>query len=250
MILNNLSASRINTFEKCQLEYHATYELKLPETVHPLTVMGTTLHEMFELATNGRLAGGSDEAGDPFSMLDGVAARNKMDEDLKPLLRTLTGNAIKWGYFRNIRYTKGVEVKFEFEIPDGTLVRGIIDRLDIFGLTADIIDLKTQKRAFDQKTLHLKWQPRIYNVAARKLHLSVTDKVSVSMWVLRHQVQRVSLTAADADKTVDDLMGVAERIRSCTDPEPTPSALCPWCCYYSQCTAAKERPPLKRWTKK
>ncbi len=41
MKLEHLSASRIKTFKKCTLEYHAVYELGVKEgDPHPLTIMG------------------------------------------------------------------------------------------------------------------------------------------------------------------------------------------------------------------
>lgn len=40
MKLEALSASRIGTFDECQLKYHAVYEEELEDKPHPLTNMG------------------------------------------------------------------------------------------------------------------------------------------------------------------------------------------------------------------
>ena len=59
MKVEHLSASRIDTYYQCQLKYHAIYDLGLKGDTHPLTVMGSAVHWMFESATNTRIGGES-----------------------------------------------------------------------------------------------------------------------------------------------------------------------------------------------
>lgn len=243
MKLEALSASRIETFDECQLKYHAIYEEELKDKPHPLTNMGSAAHKMFELSTRARLTPGVlDLLHDPYHHEAGAVTEFDVQPDLVPLLRELTKNALDWGYFRNISRCVGVEIKFSFALPDGTgtLVRGFIDRLDVWDDVAEVIDLKTQKEPFDTSALKDKWQARIYNLAARTIQPTVKGKVRVSFWVLRHQVQPVWLTADDAKKTEEDLVAKATEIRDCTDPQPHPSGLCPWCPKYDACPAAHE----------
>lgn len=237
MTVDHISASALKTYDLCPLKYHAIYVLKLPEPPpHPNTVMGTAVHEMMEAATNNRLMIGSDPARhDPMFWKQTAVDTNKVSQDLLGTIDELVGNAVRWGYFRNIHRTVGCELRIEFPLPDGTMVTGYIDRLDWNLPDADIIDLKTQKNAFEPEELAENWQARIYNIGARKLKPEITGTATVSFWVLRHQVQRVTLTAADAEADVKRIADKVAEIRACENPEGRPSGLCPWCPYEKQC---------------
>jgi len=238
--LTRISPSRIGTFDQCQLKYHAKYVEKLPEVRHPLTDMGSAAHTMFELATKTHLGQGECMSFDPLEYESFAVKEHNVQPDLIPLLRELVKNGERWGYFRNVARTVGVEIRFNFNLPDGTPVEGVIDRLDVWDDIAEVIDLKTQKRAFDLSTLHENWQARTYNLAARTLHENIKGKVKVAFWLLRHQVQSVWLTSDDAKRASDDLIVKADEIRACTDPQPNPSALCRWCPKYDTCPATNE----------
>ena len=232
MELEHLSPSRIKTFYQCQLQYHAKYDLKIEEPPpHPLTTMGLAVHQVFEDGfneiTNGRDYDFVSNIG-PICNKLGVSLENAL------IAKTLVENAIKWGYLRNIDRCIGVEVPFLEELPDGTKVKGLIDRLDY---VPEIIDLKTQKREFDD--VKSQWQSKIYNWALRKIRPEFSeDTVRMSYWVLRHRVQRCELTASDANEAEGLLMSVADEIRSCDDPKAYPSALCQWCLYREKCPSA------------
>lgn len=240
MQIKHLSGSRIGTYRQCPLKYHAVYDLGMESDPHPLTLMGSGVHTMFECATNTRIGEGACESSDPLWYKSFAVKEHKVDEDLWPLMDQLVQNGVDWGYFRNIGKTHGCEVEVDFTLPDDTKVKGFIDRLDKAPPNgADVIDLKTQKREFDDVELPKNWQARIYNIGARKI-LGITGKVSVSFWVLRHRVQRIWLTEEDATRDVDELMAIADEIRSCEEPEAKPSGLCPWCPYVKKCKASQE----------
>jgi RecB family exonuclease len=247
MKVDHISASAIKTFEQCPLKYHAVYELKLPEPPpHPNTVMGTAVHEMMETATKYRIMPGSDPVRhDPMFWKDTAIQKNKVQSNLVPLIDELIANAVRWGYFRNVLHTVGCELEIGFTLGDGTLVTGFIDRLDITPPNADIIDLKTQKSAFEDDELYGNWQARIYNIGARRLYPKITGVATVSFWVLRHRVQRVWMTQECAEQDLAALGRKVMEIRACKDPEGRPSGLCPWCPYEKQCpvknTSTRER---------
>lgn len=237
MKVDHMSASGIKTYEQCQLKYHAIYELNLKELEpHPLTRMGSCVHFMMENALNYRKMEGSDPAKhDPMFWKQEAVAEFKVQHSLLSTIDELVGNAIRWGYFRNIHRTAGCELKIEFPLADGTPITGYIDRLDVMAPEADIIDLKTQKNAFEESELADNWQAMIYNIGARKLHPEITGKATVSFWVLRHQVQRVTLTNEDADRDFKKIEDKVAEIRACTNPDGNPSGLCAYCCYEKQC---------------
>ena len=243
MKLESLSASRIKTFEQCELKYHAVYELHLPEEeVHPLTLMGSAIHRMLERATlaakdKGAIIG--EGPSDPFTYKAEACRKFSVPVEHWDTMDDLVRNALTWGYFRAIAHCSNCELRCQFHLPDETPVNGIIDRLDLFSDWADIIDIKTQKNAFEPQELRDNWQARIYNIAVRVDHPEVTGKVSVSFWVLRHQVQRVWLTEQDAENDILRLTEKAASIRACVSPKASPSGLCPWCPNHENCSLSK-----------
>ena len=241
MKMEHFSASRRTTFEQCPLKYYGEYELGKKGEIHPLTNMGSGVHLMFENATNA-VIGTEDGSKSPFDYEnDAIAEYGVLPEHI-PLMRKLSQNALDWGYFRSVKNIVGVEIRFDFELSDGTKVAGLIDRLDQWADTADIKDLKTQKRAFDTAKLCDNWQAKIYNIGARRLFPVITGDVTVSFWVLRHQVQRVIMSKMDAKQSEDDIKRASDEIRNCENPIPKPSALCPWCPLYktSECDAHRK----------
>jgi len=158
-----------------------------------------------------------------------------MSTELMPLAKELWTNAIDWGYFRRVDRAVGVEVPFLCRLTDDVSIKGFIDRLDLWADEADIIDLKTQKSAYNNETLHKNWQARIYNIAVRHKYPQVTGKACVSFWVLRHHVQRVWLSAADAGRDEIVLADKVTEIRAIDKPTVSPSPLCQWCPYTKKC---------------
>lgn len=243
MKLEHLSPSRIETFDQCQGKYHAVYEEGLAGESHPLADLGKAIHQMFEIATKA-LVEAREKKWDldvcPSQFKDAACRDHKVRAEFLMQVDQLTKNALDWGYFRNIARCVGAELPFDLILPDGTKVRGIIDRLDVWGNKAEVIDLKTQKHPFEPSKLAHNWQALTYNLAARRLYPCVKGPAKVSFWVLRHQVQAVTLTEADADATVKELMTKADEIRSVTVPTYSPSALCPWCPKCETCPVAKQ----------
>lgn len=238
MNFKRLSASSIKCFYQCEYQFHLHYNLELPEEreVHPLTRMGSSLHLMSENATNAILT--KTGSTNPLDYKLEACKEFKVLPEHMSLLDQFVNNLNTWGYWRNINNCAGVEIEFDFNLTDGTLVKGFIDRLDLMGDTADIIDLKTQKSLFEPEELAHNWQARIYNIAVRKKYPSVTNKLAVSFWVVRHHVQKVYLTAEDAVSDELELVKVAAEIRGCTDPKPCPTALCQWCGWQKHCPMA------------
>ena len=238
MNFDRLSASSIKAYKQCPFQFHLHYNLKLPEESqpHPLTLMGSALHLMSEKATLAHI--NKTGSTNPLDYKAEACTEFKVQAEHMSLLDQFVANLNDWGYFRNVHRTTGCEVELEFQLSDATLIKGIIDRLDLFDDTADIIDLKTQKNAFTPEELSDNWQAKIYNIAVRKHYPQVTNRLTVSFWVVRHQVQRVQLTAEDAVRDEARLMEVAQEIRGCTDPKPCPTALCQWCGWKRHCPMA------------
>lgn len=235
MKIEHLSPSRIETFDQCQLKYHAIYEENLKDSPHPLTVMGKSVHKGAEDGTRAIVQGasGADFAG----LVKRACVSMGVSKSNSELAVELMENALKWGYLRKVGNCVGVETEFYLDLPDGTKVKGIMDRVDILPDFLDVIDIKTQKRLIEGP-IERKWQSVAYNWAARK-KFDFHGIVRMSYWVLRHWVQRCWMTEDDARRGEEMLMEKAEEIRSCDDPRPSPSALCQWCPKRTGCPDSK-----------
>ena len=156
MKLKYVSASRLKTYQQCQMKYHAIYDLGIKDdSVHPLTNMGKAVHKVFEISTNAMLSGRHKAWWNPHDLLPSAFVKYGILEEYHQLAHDLVQNGIEWGYFDNLDEVVGCEVKVDVELPDGTKILGFIDRLDLSedGKTADIIDLKTQKKAYSENDL-------------------------------------------------------------------------------------------------
>jgi RecB family exonuclease len=230
-----LSASKISTFYQCQMQYHAKYDLKIrDDNPHPLTLMGSSVHGLLEISARALASGKREYLWNPFEYKDTMYDRFKCPKDLRPLGDELTQSAIDWGYFKKLRKDTKCELGFNLDLGEGVSVRGKIDRLDVVGKKADIIDLKTQKNKYSDSELESNWQARIYNLAVREAYPEV-EEVRVSFWVLRHQVQRVWKTAEDAQEDKKELIRIAKDIVDCEKPIASVTALCDFCCYKDKC---------------
>lgn len=256
MNIEKISASGIKTFEQCPLKFYALYILKIKDDkVHPNTVLGSAVHKMTELSfiqIMEALKRNEKIFVDPINFKKQVCDELKVEPSLFKTIDELIENEKRWGYFRNIQNTVGCELRVEFLLPDGTLVKGFIDRLDVKYGEADIIDIKTQKNMFEPNELKDNWQALIYNIGARKLFPQIMGTASVSFWMLRHQVQRTFKTAQDAEADMVKLSNMVASIKACDDPQPCPSPLCQWCPYVKQCPTNGEnaRDRLKRMIRK
>ena len=113
-------------------------------------------------------------------------------------------------------------------------VKGFIDRLDIKGSCATILDIKTQARKFTVDQLRDNLQADIYNLAARKLFPQIEGPIRVEFWVLRHEIQAVTRTEDDANKTEDFLKERGAELLAWPEDKAPPAHIgspCRWCNY-------------------
>jgi CRISPR/Cas system-associated exonuclease Cas4 (RecB family) len=238
--LDHLSASRIKTYDLCPLKYHAIYDLGIPDESGPAADMGSAVHRAMENCVNLSKVGIDLSKEQMLEKLAEACAEFRVKGADEETAAELFDNGVRWGYLRNLKRCLGCEVKFDFALPDGTKVTGRMDKIDVIADTgcAQVHDLKTQKRMMDESTLKSDWQSVVYNLAARNISV-VTGDVTISFWVLRHQVQRVIMSAEDAAMGRELLMAKAQTIRACSSPKSKPSKLCPYCPYYAQCEDGK-----------
>jgi len=217
------------------VKYHAVYDLKIRDkNTHPLILMGLSVHGLLEISARALVSGKRKYLWNPFDYKKTMYDRFKCPKDLRVLGDELTQNAIDWGYFKKLNKNTKCELDFHVDLGEGVRARGKIDRLDVVGKKADIIDLKTQKEKYTEDELESNWQARIYNIAVREAYPEV-EEVRISFWVLRHQVQRVWKTKEDAENDKKELINIAKEITECERPIASITALCEFCCYKDKC---------------
>lgn len=138
----SLSPSSISMFRTCPLSFRYTYidkEIRRPDTVH--TFRGNVVHLFLQWLHADRtedrdgILAGDDEL--TWTWIDDAIAAETVDaieyvpdvETMRAEVRGLVDRALAMEDHANINAV-GVELKLEVQIPDGPLVRGIIDRLD------------------------------------------------------------------------------------------------------------------------
>lgn len=229
MKVEYLSASRIKTFEQCPMQYKAKYELGIPGgPEHPLTTMGKNIHVALEYGLK------AIKEGRPViltDLLNKELEKSGQSKENRDLAHSLLKNSIDWGYLRNVHCNIGLELPFFLKLKNGVPVKGLIDRLDIVGNTAYIIDIKTQQVAFEDDELQSLWQTIIYAWAVRKLYPCLEDDIHISYWTLRHRVQKTVVSLQYQKDAESKLIEVYNQISSCKAPETKPTALCQWCPY-------------------
>lgn len=211
-----------------------------------MTIFGSAIHKVIEHATKENSIGTLFWRNPVDFILPTLRQYNLSTDEYGDLAIELVRNAINWKYFSDLSALKGCELPFDLTLTDDkTRIKGIIDRLDIIADSAEIMDIKTQKRAFSLLELHKNWQAKIYNIAVRKLHDFVKD-VNVSFWVLRHRKQEIVKTDVDASVDEQELIQIADYIESVKNPTATTSGLCQWCPYKNECSARNHRSSLSR----
>lgn len=174
-----LSASRVKNFLDCSWQFYHNYILKVPETTHPKTKLGTLTHLILEVLQNPRHKPHLDKivktrdvySSAPVSrLIDNFLKKNPdITEEIYKELNKLVFTALDHDYF-----SKGAKEvlppEFPFEIDfDGFSIKGFIDKLAIYDNHAIITDYKTQGKKFTKKELEDNIQALFYQLAVDKI---------------------------------------------------------------------------------
>jgi RecB family exonuclease len=165
-----LSYSSISTYYECPLKFKLKYIDGLKEKPKPYFSFGSSLHNTLEFMYSYR---------PPPPSLDEVL---KHYED-KWISEGYSSEEEEEGYYlygkkiltdfynlhaQDLKPPIAVELKFDIEI-DGVPVTGFIDRIDkIEGNSAEIIDYKSGKRAFDKSQVEDNEQLTFYQIAVEE----------------------------------------------------------------------------------
>ena len=233
MDLPHISASSLKTWDTCPLQFYADKVLAVPRSeAHDLTKVGSAVHLAFERSND---VGGVSEALPEACEDSGVVM-----DDYKGMAGELAETCNAWGWWDGVQDLDLCEAEQEFllDLGEGVRVKGFIDRLDIKGSCATILDIKTQARKFTVDQLRDNLQADIYNLAARKLFPQIEGPIRVEFWVLRHEIQAVTRTEDDANKTEDFLKERGAELLAWPEDKAPPAHIgshCRWCNYADEC---------------
>ncbi len=140
----------------------------------------------------------------------------------------------------------GRELMVEFDLGDGPVLRGIIDRLDA---TADgdlrVVDYKTgvtPREAYEAKAL---FQMKFYALVLYRTHGVVPRQLRL-LYLGDKDMLSYAPEAEELDRFERTLRAIWDAIQASIDKkefQPSPSRLCKWCDYHALCPAWGGTPP-------
>lgn len=240
--LIKISASSVKTFDQCPKKYWFQYINKAPKKEWPHLVLGNICHKTLEIFHKKYLIKkvSNDKLGSLMkeSFVDALKefqnAEKKIIDEAFLLLRDYL-ESIKKTSMPNV---KGVETPFEFEIDTGILIRGFIDRIDDIGCgKIRISDYKTSK---NPKYLD-SFQLNIYGLWLRKENPNIKN-FSGSYILLKHKsiTKDYEFNSFDLDKIQKSLISYANKIKTETEWNFSPSPLCDFCDFKQLCDSQKD----------
>jgi putative RecB family exonuclease len=257
----SLSPSRAADFKSCPLLYRFRVIDRLPERKSPAAVRGTLVHAVLEKLYDLPPAERSREAAqalvpaawEELAADPAVAALFAPGEDGgAPSLDDWLASAgrLVETYFTLEDPTRiqpaGREELVEVTLPDGLLLRGFVDRIDVAANGAlRVVDYKTgamPREAFEAKAL---FQMKFY-----ALVLWRTRGVVASQLKLLYLGDGDTLTYAPEEgelvrfeRTLQAIWSAIERAVATGDFRPNRSRLCDWCDHQALCPSFGGTPP-------
>src|SRR5215203_5538577 len=253
----SLSPSRAADFKTCPLLYRFRTIDRLPERKSLAAVRGTLVHSVLERLYDLPAAQRTVEAAQ--ELLEPPWAELREDPGVAELFAAAPESVEAWllsagklveKYFTLEDPTRiqphGREELVEVTLPDGLLLRGYVDRLDLAANGAlRVVDYKTgltPREAFEGKAL---FQMKFY-----ALVLWRTRGVVASQLKLLYLGDGESLTYAPEEselvrfeRTLLAIWAAIERAVSTHDFRPNPSKLCGWCDHQAFCPSFGGTPP-------
>lgn len=255
-LLGALSPSRASDFTTCPLLYRYRAIDRLPEPPSTATARGTLVHavleQLFDLPADERILDTALEmlpqtwdqlVADDSDLTDVVGDGQPQTpetlaawlNDAEPLLRT---------YFAmedpRLLQPAQREVHVEYQLPDGPVLRGFIDRVDVApGVGMRIVDYKTGRapgQGFEQKAM---FQLRFYALVVWRMTGCLPRVLQLNYLGSGHFL-RFEPTEADVLTFERKLRALWQAILTQADKgewPPRPSRLCQWCSFHEHCPA-------------
>ncbi|HEY9388909.1 MAG TPA: PD-(D/E)XK nuclease family protein [Mycobacteriales bacterium] len=263
-VVGSLSPSRAGDFKTCPLLYRFRSIDRIPERPTAEQIRGTVVHavleRLFDLPPQERTVDAAVAMVDPeWHRLDAARPVGEQlfgDDPDGARLAAWLGSAreLVAGYFAvedpRVLSPAGREELVEAVLPDGLLLRGYVDRLDVASTgELRVVDYKTggmPREAFEARALFqmkfyalVLWRTR--GVVPRELRLIyLADRDVLTYHPDAEELVRF-------ERTVVAIWRAIERAVRTEDFRPNPSRLCDWCDHHERCPAkGGTLPPFPR----
>ena len=259
----SLSPSRAADFKTCPLLYRFRTIDRLPERKSAAALRGTLVHAVLEKLYDLPAGERSPEAAtalipDAWAELrdePGVAELFAAEEGAAPDAGSLdewlaSAGRLVETYFALEDPTRiqpeGREQLVEVTLPDGLLLRGFVDRIDVAPSGAiRVVDYKTgatPREAFEAKAL---FQMKFYALVLWRTRGVVAGQLKLLYLgdgdALTYAPDEAELTRFE--RTLQAIWAAIERAVATGDFRPSPSRLCGWCDHQALCPSFGGTPP-------
>jgi putative RecB family exonuclease len=254
-----LSPSRAADFKQCPLLYRFRAIDRLPEPTSTAQLRGSVVHaaleQLYGLPAAERVPQTAEALVDP-AWEQVIAGEPELAGQLDAEAQTqILGEARKLlsGYYRLEDPTRfdpqSCEQRIEVELADGTLLRGIIDRIDV-APTGElrVVDYKTGKAPPEARALaefKAMFQMKFYAVALLRSRGVLPTRLRL-IYLSDGQLLDYSPDEPELLRFEKTLMAIWHAIQSAGvtgDFRPRPSRLCDWCAHHEHCPVFGGTPP-------
>src|ERR1700737_2090083 len=261
-----LAAPRASRFKRCPLLYRFRAIDRLPEPTSAAQLRGSVVHaaleQLYALPATERLPDNAISlVGPAWDRV--LAAEPELAAGISPEQRAALldeARALLSGYYRLEDPTRfdpqSCEQRIEVELADGTLLRGIIDRIDV-ATTGElrVVDYKTGKAPPEAKALaefKAMFQMKVYAVALLRSRGVLPTRLRL-IYLADGQLLDYSPDEDELLRFEKTLMAIWRAIQSAGatgDFRPRPSRLCDWCAHHAHCPVfGGTPPPYPGWPK-
>src|ERR1700754_2696751 len=254
-----LSPSRAADFKQCPLLYRFRAIDRLPEAPSAAQLRGSVVHAALERLYG--LPASTRDADTARSLVEPaweqvIAVEPDLAGELEPQERAALldeARALLSGYYRLEDPTRfdpqSCEQRIEVELADGTLLRGIIDRIDV-APTGElrVVDYKTGKAPPEARALaefKAMFQMKFYAVALLRTRGVPPTRLRL-IYLADGQVLDYSPDLDELLRFEKTLMAMWRAIQSAGqtgDFRPHQSRLCDWCPHHEYCPVFGGTPP-------
>lgn len=252
-----MSPSRANDFRQCPLMYRLRVVDQVPEPPSAAATLGTLVHsvleDLYDLPAAERTVEAATASLEPTwsamrAASPGLESLHESPGAEGAWLEEAAGRVVTYFSLENPqRLEPAAREEFvEWQLPDGPLLRGVIDRVDVApDGSIRVVDYKTGKSPAPQYGAQAKFQMRFYALLVERLR---GRRASVLQLLYLKDGASVVL-----HPTEDDIASIERDVRSLWDEivsaahsstwRTRRSALCGWCSFQALCPEFGGTPP-------
>jgi putative RecB family exonuclease len=254
-----LSPSRAADFKQCPLLYRFRAIDRLPEPPSTAQLRGSVVHAALEQLYGLPAAERGPQAVDALVnpaweqvIADEPELAGQLDAEQQTHLLDEARKLLS-GYYRLEDPTRfdpqSCEQRIEVELADGTLLRGIIDRIDV-APTGElrVVDYKTGKAPPEARALaefKAMFQMKFYAVALLRSRGVLPTRLRL-IYLADGQLLDYSPDEAELlrfEKTLTAIWRAIQSAGATGDFRPRPSRMCDWCPHHEHCPIFGGTPP-------